>query len=150
MKVNNVNMRTSNVTTSTSGDGKKIHKSNAGAFSDTFGGYARENEREQLEKKLGEISEKGKFVRDRMDIRDLMEYKKLITEFLERTVKFSHKYSKETKFGRDGSYKVIGMVNKVNEELEALTQELMIQEKDKLKIVEKISGIQGLLVDMLM
>ena len=148
MKVNNVGMRTSNVTSSNS-DGKKIHKSNAGAFSDTFGGFERENEREQLEKKLQDINEKGEFVKDRMDLRDLVEYKKLITEFLERTVRFSHKYSKETKFGRDGSYKVIGMVNKVNEELEALTVELMNDQKDKLKIVEKISGIQGLLVDML-
>ena len=149
MKVNNVGMRTSNVTASNS-DGKKIHKLNAGAFSDTFGGFERENEREQLEKKLQDISQKGKFVKDRMDLRDLMEYKTLITEFLERTVRFSHKYSKETKFGRDGSYKVIGMVSKVNEELEALTVELMNDQKDKLKIVEKISGIQGLLVDMLM
>lgn len=149
MKVNNVGMRTSNVTSSNS-DGKKIHKLNSGAFSDTFGGFERENEREQLEKKLQDINDKGKFVKDRMDLRDLVEYKKLITEFLERTVRFSHKYSKETKFGRDGSYKVIGMVNKVNEELEALTVELMNDQKDKLKIVEKISGIQGLLVDMLM
>ena len=56
----------------------------------------------------------------------------------------------ETKFGRDGSYKVMGIVKKVDEELEALTREMMSAEKEKLNIVERISGIQGLLVDMLM
>ena len=149
MKVNNVNLRSSNIT-SNSSEGRRVHKSNSSGFSDTFGGFERENEKQQLEKKLKEINEKGKFVRERMDIRDLVEYKQLISEFLEHTVKYSHKYAKETKFGRDGSYKVMGIVQKVNEELEALTQELMSSEKDKINIVQKISGIQGLLVDMLM
>ena len=92
----------------------------------------------------------GKFVRDRMDLKDLVEYKKMITEFLEYTVKYSHKFSKETKLGRDGSFKVMGIVKKINEELESLTTELLNSEKDKLKIVDKISGIHGMLVDLLM
>lgn len=150
MKVNNVGLSSSSITTSTSNEGKKIHKSHSGSFSDTFGGFERDNEKEQLKKRLEEINEKGKFVRERMDLRDLVEYKQMITEFLERTVKFSYKYSKETKFGRDGSYKVMGIVQKVNEELDGLTIELMKSEKDKLNIVEKISGIQGLLLDMMM
>mgnify|MGYP001775603946 CR=1 FL=1 len=44
----------------------------------------------------------------------------------------------------------MGIVKKVDEELESLTQEMMNSEKDRLKIVEKISGLQGMLVDLLM
>ena len=149
MKINSVGINTSNVT-STSGEGRKINKPGNNNFSDTFGGFERENEKQQLEQQLKRINEKGKFIKDRMEMRDLVEYKQMIKEFLEYTVKYSHKYSKETKFGRDGSYKVMGIVEKVNDELEALTQELMSAEKDKINIVQKISGIQGLLVDMLM
>jgi len=149
MKVNKVGINTSNITAGT-GEGRKIHKSGTSSFSDTFGGFERENERQQLEEDLKKINEKGKFIKEKMEIRDLVEYKKMIAEFLERTVKFSHKYSKETKFGRDGSYKVMGIVQKVNEELDALTEELMNSEKEKINIVQKISGIQGLLVDLLM
>ncbi len=149
MKINSVGMSTSNVT-STSGEGRKINKSGNNNFSDTFGGFERENEKQQLEQQLNKINEKGKFIKERMEMRDLVEYKQMIKEFLEYTVKYSHKYSKETKFGRDGSYKVMGIVEKVNDELEQLTQELMNSEKDKINIVQKISGIQGLLVDMLM
>jgi len=149
MKVNKVGVSTSNITTS-SNEGRKIHKSGASSFSDTLGGFERENERQQLEQDLKRINEKGKFIKEKMEIKDLVEYKKMIAEFLERTVKFSHKYSKETKFGRDGSYKVMGIVQKVNEELSALTEQLMSDEKEKINIVERISGIQGLLVDMLM
>lgn len=149
MKVNNVGLSTSNIT-SAKGEGKKIHKSGENRFSDTFGGFERENEKQQLEERLKKINEKGKFIKDRMEVRDLVEYKQMIKEFLDYTVKYSHKYFKETKFGRDGSYKVMGIVKKVNEELEALTQELMSSEKEKINIVERISGIQGLLVDILM
>lgn len=149
MKINNVSLNTSNIT-STSNDGKKVQKLGNSSFSDTFGGFERENEKQQLEEQLKKINEKGKFIKEKMEIRDLVEYKKMITEFLERTVKFSYKYSKETKFGRDGSYKVMGVVKKVNEELDSLTKEMMSSEKEKINIVEKISGIQGLLVDMLM
>jgi len=149
MKVNKVGISTSNITQGST-EGRKIHKSGTSSFSDTLGGYERENERQQLEEDLKKINEKGKFVKEKMEIRDLVEYKRMIAEFLERTVKFSHKYSKETKFGRDGSYKVMGIVEKVNEELDELTNQLMNSEKDKINVVQKISGIQGLLVDLLM
>lgn len=149
MKINSVGMSTSSVTPS-SGEGRKINKSGNNSFSDTLGGFERENEKQQLEQQLKKINEKGKFIKERMEMRDLVEYKQMIKEFLEYTVKYSHKYSKETKFGRDGSYKVMGIVQMVNDELEKLTQELMSSEKDKINIVQKISGIQGLLVDMLM
>jgi len=149
MKVNNIGMNTSNIT-STSNEGKRVAKSSESSFSNTFNQFERENEKEQLEQQLKKINEKGQFIKERMEMRDLVEYKEMIRGFLEYTVKYSHKYFKETRFGRDGSYKVMGIVQKVNEELDLLTQELMNSEKDKIKIVEKISGIQGLLVDMLM
>lgn len=149
MKVDKIGLSTSNIT-SNIGEGKKVHKSGSSSFSDTFGGFEKENEKQQLEERLKKINEKGKFIKERMEVRDLIEYKQMIKEFLDYTVKYSHKYFKETKFGRDGSYKVMGIVKKVNEELESLTQELMSSEREKINIVEKISGIQGLLVDMLM
>lgn len=149
MKIENLNLASSIVGASAQEE-RKVRKSKNSSFSNTFSAMAQENEKEILEKKLLEINEKGKFVRDRMDLKDLVEYKKMITEFLEYTVKYSHKFSKETKLGRDGSFKVMGIVKKINEELENLTTELLNSEKDKLKIVDKISGIHGMLVDLLM
>ena len=142
MKIENLNLASSIVGASAQEE-RKVRKSKNSSFSNTFSAMAQENEKEILEKKLLEINEKGKFVRDRMDLKDLVEYKKMITEFLEYTVKYSHKFSKETKLGRDGSFKVMGIVKKINEELENLTTELLNSEKDKLKIVDKISGIHG-------
>lgn len=149
MKVGNVNLTSSTVNTNLK-DNHKIKKSQAGAFSDTLGGFEKENEKQQLEKKLKDINEKGKNVKDKMELPELVEYKQMIKDFLEYTVKYSYKYSKETKFGKDGSYKVMGIVQKVNDEMELLTEELVVSQKDKLKIVEKISGIQGMLMDLIM
>lgn len=149
MKISNVNLTSSTIRTS-SKDAHKIKKPTSGSFSDNLGGFERENEKQELEKRLQDINEKGKFVKERMELSDLIEYKNMIKDFLERTVKFSYKYSKETRFGRDGSYKAVGIVKKVNDELELLTQEMMSTEKDRLKIVEKISGVQGMLLDLMM
>lgn len=149
LKINGVGLTSSTISHTGPGS-SKVRKSTGGSFSDNLGGFERENEKEQLEKQLKEIAEKGKFVREKMELRDLIEYKSMIKEFLEHTVRFSYKYSKESKFGRDGSYKIMGIVKKVDEELESLTQEMMNSEKDRLKIVEKISGLQGMLVDLLM
>jgi len=149
MKIENLNLASSIVGASAQEE-RKVRKSKNSSFSNTFSAMAQGNEKEILEKKLLEINEKGKFVKDRMDLKDLVEYKKMIAEFLEYTVKYSHKFSKETKLGRDGSFKVMGIVKKINEELENLTTELLNSEKDKLKIVDKISGIHGMLVDLLM
>ena len=149
MKIENLNLASSIVGASAQEE-RKVRKSKNSSFSNTFSAMAQGNEKEILEKKLLEINEKGKFVKDRMDLKDLVEYKKMIAEFLEYTVKYSHKFSKETKLGRDGSFKVMGIVKKINEELENLTAELLNSEKDKLKIVDRISGIHGMLVDLLM
>ena len=92
MKISNVNMTSSTIST-TSKEGHRARKSTGTSFSDNLGSFERENEREQLEQKLKDINEKGKFVKDRMELSDLIEYKNMIKEFLERTVKFSYKYS---------------------------------------------------------
>ena len=82
MKVNKVGLSTSNITT-TNTEGRKIHKSGGSSFSDTFGGFERENEKQQLEERLKQINEKGKFIKERMEVRDLIEYKQMIKEFLD-------------------------------------------------------------------
>jgi uncharacterized protein YaaR (DUF327 family) len=42
---------------------------------------------------------------------------------------------------------MFGIINKVNDEVEELAKEFLKDEKDKLKIIEIISGIEGLLLD---
>ncbi|MBP3285012.1 MAG: YaaR family protein [Clostridia bacterium] len=149
MKIDNVNLASSIVGASAQEE-RKVRKSKNSSFSNTFANMTHENEKEFLENKLKEIGEKGKFVKERMDLKDLVEYKKMIADFLEYTVKYSYKYSKETKLGRDGSFRVMGIVKKINEQLESLTTALLNNEKDRLKIVNTISGIHGMLVDLLM
>ena len=62
MKVNKVGVSSSSITPTT-GEGRKIHKSGTSSFSDTLGGFERENEKQQLEEELKKINEKGKFIK---------------------------------------------------------------------------------------
>ena len=55
MKVNKVGVSSSSITPTT-GEGRKIHKSGTSSFSDTLGGFERENEKQQLEEELKKIN----------------------------------------------------------------------------------------------
>ena len=43
---------------------------------------------------------------------------------------------------------MFGVISKVNNAVEDLAKEFLKDEKDKLRIIEKISGIEGLLLDI--
>ena len=101
-----------------------------------------------MRKALKEIDEQAELLKERVDMRDFIEFKNKVKEFLDYVVKNSHHYMKENKLSRGGSYHIFGVISKVNEEVEALAKEFLKDEKDKLKIIERVSGIEGLLLDI--
>lgn len=84
----------------------------------------------------------------KVDIRELREYKRLVSGFLDEAVNNSHKFSKESKLDRRGRHRVYAIVKKVNEDLETLTQEVLKEEKDNLLILQKLDDIRGLILDI--
>lgn len=109
-------------------------------------------EEDQLQGRLNllleEINAQGQKIADRMDIRDLRQYRVLITEFMNEIVSRSHKFSRENFLDRRGRHRVYGIVKKVNDTLDQLAQELLSSEKKQLNILGKIDEIRGLLLDI--
>lgn len=98
---------------------------------------------------IGSISEMGKKITRHMDINDLKEYRKMITDFINEVVTNSHEFSRENFLDRRGRHRVYGIVRMINKDLDELAQELLKVEKDHLAILEKVNEIQGLLLDIL-
>lgn len=98
---------------------------------------------------LKEIDEQGEKLSKHIDIRDIKRYRKLISEFLYEAVNHSHKFQKENILDRRGRHRVYGVINKINQELEELTQEVLKEEKDNINILQKIDEIRGLLLDII-
>jgi uncharacterized protein YaaR (DUF327 family) len=98
---------------------------------------------------IGDITLQGKKIAKHMDIRDMKDYRGLITDFINEVVTHSHEFSRENFLDRRGRHRVYGIIRMVNQDLDDLARELLKSEKDHIAILEKTNEIQGLLLDIL-
>ncbi|MCL2163661.1 MAG: YaaR family protein [Oscillospiraceae bacterium] len=96
------------------------------------------------------IIEQGKKLSDKIDIKELRLYKKMIAGFLDEAVGNSRKFSKQSYLDRRGRHKVYAVIKKVNEELDELTKEVLNGEKDRIMILKRLDDIKGLILDIIM
>ncbi len=95
-----------------------------------------------------DITTQGELIARHMDIRDLKKYRGLIKEFLNEVVYRSHKFSRDNFLDRRGRHRVYGIIRKIDETLDALAEELMMDEQNHLAILSRIGEIEGLLLDI--
>lgn len=109
-------------------------------------------EESELQSKLSammeQITEEGKKLAKRRDVKDMRHYRSLVKDFLNEIVSRSHEFSRENFLDKRGRHRVYGIVRLVDENLDALAQELMKDEKDNLQILKTIGEIEGLLLDI--
>lgn len=105
---------------------------------------------EKLSSLLGEINIQSQEIEKKFHLGEVLKYKKLVKEFLSLTVNNSHKFSKDNFLDRRGRHRVLTLVKQVDDELENLTQDFLKKEKDKLKIINRLDGIKGMLLDIFM
>ena len=98
---------------------------------------------------MTDISVQGELIARHMDIRDMKKYRGLIREFMNEVVYRSHKFSRENFLDRKGRHRVYGIIRLIDSNLDELAQELMNDEQNHIKILEKIGEIRGLLLDIL-
>lgn len=105
---------------------------------------------EKLTSLLTEITAQGEKISKKKDIRDMKKYRGLIKDFMNEIINRSHEFSRENFLDRKGRHRVYGIVRLVDENLDALAQELCKEESDNMAILAKIGEIRGLLLDILM
>ncbi|MCM1046115.1 MAG: YaaR family protein [Candidatus Gastranaerophilales bacterium] len=124
-------------------------QSTDGDFKFMLSSHIKESElQEKLNFLMEEITEEGKKLAKRRDVREMRHYRGLIKEFMNEVVTHSHAFSRENFLDRRGRHRVYGIIRLVDENLDQLAQELMKDEKDNLAILNKIGEIRGLLLDI--
>ncbi len=108
-----------------------------------------ENIREELKVLYEEIETLTNKLKDKLFIDDLVEYKAKIREFLNITVNNSHVFYKENSLDRRGRHRVYSLVKKVDNELDELTKDFLNIEKNRIRILQRLDDIKGLIVDIL-
>ena len=98
---------------------------------------------------MNEISEQGKKLSKRTDVRDMRKYRQLIKDFINEVVYRSHEFSRENFLDKRGRHRVYGIIRLVDENLDKLAEELLKDEKDNLKILNLVGEIRGLLLDII-
>ena len=97
-----------------------------------------------------EIDEQGQRLADRVDVRELEKYRRLIREFLDEIVSNGYTFSREDAYASRGKHRYIATVKIVDEKLDALGKEVIKEHADKIEILNKIDDIRGLLLDLMM
>ena len=117
-------------------------------FSFTLNRLEEDGLSERLKSLMDDIAVQGKKLSEHMDIKDMKQYRSLVTDFINEVVTNSHQFSRENFLDRRGRHRVYGIVKVINKDLDDLAQELLNSEKDNLKILEKTDEIRGLLLDL--
>ncbi len=118
------------------------------AFRSELSDITGKNYMEKLTAMTENIFSQGELVKKRMDITELKKYKEMVSDFLREAVKFSHEFKKDSSFDARGRHRVYSIVKKVNEKLDDMTQALLSEQADNIKVIDSIDEVRGLLVDL--
>ena len=120
-----------------------------GSFKFTLASHIGEAELQtRLQGLMEEITMQGERLYKRRDVRDMKRYRGLIKEFLNEVVSRSHTFTRENFLDKRGRHRVYGIIRLIDENLDELAKELVKDEQDNLKILDKIGEIRGLLLDI--
>lgn len=103
---------------------------------------------DKLEEMLSKIDKKGKDLSEKQTIANLLDYKKMVKEFVADAVEYGLKLEKQGGFRRGGRSRVFKLVKKVDEKLLNLTDEIISKEKKGLDILKCVGEIQGMLLNI--
>ena len=97
-----------------------------------------------------DIDEQGRVLADRVDVKELEKYRKLIRDFLDEIVSNGYTFSREDAYASRGRHRYIATVQVVDEKLDQLGKEVMKEHADRIEILNRIDDIRGLLLDLMM
>lgn len=106
------------------------------------------NYEQHLDRLVRDIVRQGETLANRVDIRELKLYKKLVAEFLSLALGNSKKFSKKSILDRRGRHKVFAIIKNINEELDQLTRDVLNGESDNISLLRRLEDIRGLILDL--
>lgn len=128
----------------------KLNSEKTIKFKEKFELLKSEEVKDKLEGLYERITEKADKLSDKLYIQDMIEYKKLVKEFMDVAVTNSHMFERDNFLDRRGRHRVFTKVKKVDKALAELTQDFLTGEADRLTTVNRLDEIKGLLMDMFM
>jgi len=105
-------------------------------------------QKEMLDEMMASIKEKGQDLIETRTVESLFEYKDMVKGFVEEAVNYGLRIEERRGLSRSTRSKVLRVVSAVDQKLLELTDIIIAQEESKIKILQKVGEIQGLLVNI--
>lgn len=109
---------------------------------------SRQLQSQELQVFIQRLDDVGKKLSENKTLENLTEFKNLVKGFLQSTFGKSRNMQEETLWDFRGQPKVMAHVGKINKALEELGQQVLSEQTEPLKILEKIGEIKGLIIDL--
>lgn len=127
-----------------------VDKNTAGkGFAQPFGDARRQHMQDKLTGMLEDIKVQGRRLGQNINLDELLRYKRIVMEFLRTAISFMLEFSANETVDRRGRRKKYAIVQMVDKQLAALTDQILEQEKDRLNILQLIGDIEGLLINLM-
>lgn len=114
-------------------------------FAQSFKQERERKSQEQLKQMCDDIKKKGNRLVLTKTYADVRIYKKMIKEYLESVLQYMYDTHKDISFWQTQYFIT---VDTVDEKLEALTQQLLGEEKENINVAATVDEIEGLIVDI--
>lgn len=149
MKVTEAIGNSPNLASSPPKEGTKAAEGKEASFQSQIAKIESRNFENHINELAERIFEQGERLAKKADIRELKAYKRLISEFLDEALNSSHKFSKQSFLDRRGRHRVYAIIKKINSEIEQLTDDVLSEEKENIKILQRLEDIKGLVLDLM-
>jgi hypothetical protein len=103
----------------------------------------------ELQQQLRQIQSQGELLAKSMTIRDLRRYKEMIRQFLEDTVRRGIGMKEIRGWDRRGRSKRYKLLQQIDAALLSMADELLDSEEGRIKLLQTIGELRGLLVNLL-
>lgn len=144
-------MKVNKVKATASAPVSKVNKPQAvvgTSFSNLLGGKREEHTREELEQLMHAIREEGDKLVDAKNIEILVNYKKMVKSFVSKAVDFAFEIQDKKGVLRFGRGKVLKIISQIDDNLVAITEQFLSEERSRIKLLEKVGELQGLLYNI--
>ena len=136
-------VRNNNISFNTNVSPTQISSKNE--FSSSFNDAYRSSQKQEMDVYINRIKNIGTQIISTQNYSDVVNYKKVIKEYLKDIVDYTYSLNKNTSFWQSQYFTT---VETINSKLEELTKSLLSEQKNNIDIASSIEGIQGLIIDI--
>lgn len=104
--------------------------------------------RERFDKLLQIVDRHGEKLKETLDKRDLIEYKKRVKDFLHLIQKEFARTRQAVSWDGTGNLKTYTIIEEIDQNLKLMHEQFIQEQSDVLQIVNRIDEIRGLLLDL--